>query len=129
MGLGGLIPKTDKPNTDLLPRFAAASQWLAEEHPDAPRVYEWCDLEHARVEGQGFAPNEGGECCEVDDADVINPDACLAGAMEWAIKVYGWAWHNEHILGELSLHHSRHGVESWTLALLESICTALGREG
>ena len=33
MGLGGLITKTDKPSDNLLPRFAAASEWLAEHHP------------------------------------------------------------------------------------------------
>lgn len=76
---------TNPTTESLLARYAKCAERL--KGTGAPGVPEWCDIFHSRIEGQGFAPNEGGECCEVDDADVTNPQACLAGCVMWAMEV------------------------------------------
>lgn len=144
--------------TKLLPRFASASQWLAEHHPDAPRLPEW--IQQLSNGGWVVIGNEGYGYDENDcETFQDNPDACLAGAVVWAMEVADWVASEQmgwcdvrsnplaverERFGNLRLEvficdhkrnidHSDNGsadtpTEAWLL-VLESICTALGREG
>lgn len=143
--------------TELLPRFAACSQWLAEEHPDAPRFPEWiCIGDPARY--SCVTECVDGECD--DDCKIYNPDACLAGAVVWAMEVAGW-WQDTYAKSvqvtpfcmedgtkdfqwlmqvedrraipkfsgfDLESNLAPTKEQAWA-SVLESICTVLGREG
>lgn len=128
--------------TDLLPRFAAAAQWLAEHHPDSPRLPECYDLENECVLGHiDEVWSKKKELCHA-------PDACLAGAMGWAMEVAnygsriqkglgdthnedhaGWSWYFVWDANDIDLSGFTPSKEEAWLRVLESICTALGRGG
>ncbi len=133
--------------TDLLPRFAAASEWLAENHPDAPRLPGW------------IVVDQGVMYMRYADETVIHDPACLSGAVVWAMEVaewisseqMGWAIVKSNVLDfererfgniqwsmfvyseSMSISREDKGkadtpAEAWLL-VLESICESLGREG
>jgi len=135
--------------TELLPRFASASEWLAEEHPDAPMLPGWIYI--------GDPANNSCVAEFVDNEldsniEVYNPDACLAGAVVWAMEVAGWwsdgdrngriyrcykdsseirvwLWYLRCDEPQLVLYGETDTPAAAWLLVLESVCTALGREG
>lgn len=139
--------------TDLLPRFAAASEWLAEHHPDAPRLPGWI-----AIDNEGFPRFVSGKLerewveetlDRLENREVDNPAACLCGAVVWAMEVAMWSpcetekrppnpdaienraydtvWCVEYLDGSM-IRTTDHFTEA-ALMCLESICESLGREG
>ena len=118
-----------------------------------PGLPAWCDISAPKspcIVGQGWAPNEGGECCEVDDADVVNHEAVLDCLCMWVHRVRAWwvdlvtkdrrcaslpylgggRW-SAYITGAFDPTHKvtfHSSPEEASLALLKAICEALGME-
>lgn len=144
--------------TDLLPRFAAASEWLGEHHPDAPRLPGWITIDNegcprfvsGKLEREWVEETPD----RLENREVDNPAACLCGAVVWAMEVIeyyegkqglmfdtlqlpkpdgvlgGWVvWRCQfRCNGELFIVDEPTKEEAY-LSFLESICESLGRDG
>lgn len=135
----------------LLPRFAAASEWLAEHHPDAPRPDGSVSLIGSPVGILGVVWNHQDEDHNITDLDTwtANERACLCVYVVWAMEV-AWGYAAK-CNAKITFTVGYHGCHSWMivganaavlvsgrtnegnevawLLVLESICESLGREG
>ena len=94
---------TNNQTESLLSRFAAVPQRL--KGTGAPGVPGWCNLDSHVIDS------------EVTDDGVVNPQACLAACVMWAMEVAEW--------------HFDNSVMLWSnpekiLVQLESIADAVG---
>lgn len=142
--------------TELLPRFASASQWLAENHPDAPRLPDHIEIYICSITGPiyllsgmtGYI-NDQSKLFIASSGVLQCERAVLDSFVVWAMEVAIWSpcqtetrppnpdaienraydtvWCVEY-LDESMIRTTDHFTEA-ALWCLESICTALGREG